>query len=275
MSVLSRTLRENLTLGLAERIWEGNKGKIRESRDQLLDRGYDSCKVDRMILREFTQFLRGLGPTALRGFGVGTAEYGDLGADSTTGGKSAARTYIEQKAIGMVVKSVNLDPEKGFGLTLANALETVLEDITDDDFTDMISSADGCHEVSYKIAVKALKIIEESESERLLRFAMLSLTQELGQDFIDGKFTNPIYVNIKEKFSKALSDIIDEEALAKSLSSELCGKFNLDNLLGGLGDTVGDAAGTMFSSFSGALQDIGDSIGDISFDTSPSIAGSN
>jgi len=266
MSKFHKPLRERLLRGMSERVWEENRPRLKESRNKLLDQGYDSVEIDRYILREFAGAMQNLGANVganiLRGLGVGTAEIGDVGADSATAGKSAARTYIEQKAIGMVVRAFQQDPEKGFGLTLTNALETVLEDVSDEDFLEMVSSTDGCYDVSYQIAVKALKIIEESESERLLKFAVNSIGQELGRDFMTGKLTEPIYINLKEKFSDALSDIIDEETLAKSLSSELCGKFNLDNLLSDLGDYAGDAYDSAMGQFSNAIN----SLGDMSFD---------
>lgn len=232
-------------------VLESNKKRVREYRNKLLDQGYDQIRVDENII----SMLSGMGQRAL---GLGASEFASPGeTESIFGGLGdGMRVAIEQTILETIVKKVGLDPYSGFGLTLKNAFERVLKNYSNDELADLLSGGQGCNDTAYKIAKEVIVIVEESEKERVLSFAMSSIGGQFGADFKQSPLTKGIYQNIREKFSEAFDDIIDEDAIASSLADTICDTFNMDSVLGFAKDQVGSAIDTTFGEFAGALSDM-------------------
>jgi len=202
---------------------------------------------------EFFSALTGL---ATRGAGLGASEYASQDSESLFGGMgSGVRTAVEQTALELVVNAVGLEPDVGFGLVLKNTLEQVIRKYSTGELQSMITDPGGCDEIAYEIALETLTILEESFKERALKMAIDSIGGELGQDFQKSPLFKPIYQNMREKFSEAFDDILDEETLARELSSVMCDQLSVDSILditkqatSSAYDAMIDEFGSMFSS---------------------------
>lgn len=232
-------------------IWESSKPIIKKYRNDLLDQGLDQVRVDESIY----SFLTGMGQRAT---GLGASEFVNPGdTESIFGGLSdGMRTSIEQSILEALVKKLGLDPYGGFGLTLKNAFERVLKKYSTDELTGLFSGGSDCNALAFEIAREVIIIIEESEKERVLSFAMNSIGGQFGADFKSSPLTKPIYQNIREKFSEAFDDLIDEDAMATSLAETICDTFTMDSVLGFMKDQAGSAVDTTFGEFANVMKDI-------------------
>lgn len=232
-------------------ILESNKTKIKNYRNKLLDQGHDQVRVDENII----SMLSGIGQRAM---GLGAAEFASPGeSESIFGGLSdGMRVAVEQTILEALVKKMGLDPYSGFGLTLKNAFERVLKNYSNNELSNLLSGGQDCNDTAFKIAREVIVIVEESEKERVLSFAMNSIGGQFGADFKQSPLTKGIYQNIREKFSEAFDDLIDEDAMAESLATTICDTFSMDSVLGFVKDSAGEAIDTTFGEFAGALSNI-------------------
>ena len=245
--LLAKLVKEEVEALFVQKYINQNKKILCEKRNRLLDAGYDSVRVDE-------NFISALSGIASRIGGLGLSEFTSDDSEDLFGGMSSGiRTALEQSALEAVVKAVGLDPALGFGLILKNTLEQVIRQYSNEELQEIFTSTEGCEEISYQIARETLVILEESAKERALKAAIDSVAGAVGQDFQDSAFFKPVYQNMREKFSEAFDDILDEEALARSLSSIICSKLNMDSMLDYSKDYLGSAANSTFGEFSNAI----------------------
>jgi len=245
--LLAKLVKEEVEALFVQKYINQNKKILSEKRNRLLDAGHDSVRVDET-------FISALSGIASRIGGLGLSEFTSDDSEDLFGGMSSGiRTALEQSALEAVVKAVGLDPALGFGLILKNTLEQVIRQYSNDELQAIFTSTEGCEEISYQIARETLVILEESAKERALKAAIDSVAGAVGQDFQDSAFFKPVYQNMREKFSEAFDDILDEEALARSLSSIICSNLNMDAMLDYSKDYLGSAANSTFGEFSNAI----------------------
>lgn len=247
---LNRLVKEELEATYIKQYIEKNRKKLCEKRNRLLDKGYNSKIID----ENFISALSGLGS---RFMGLGASEYMSPESEDLFGGMtSGVRTALEQSALEAIVKTVGLDPYVGFGLILKNTLEQVIRQYSTGELQKMFTDANDCANISYEIARETLKILEESSKERILKMALDQIGGELGEDFQKSPLFKPIYQNMREKFSEAFDDILNEDELAKSLSKTICDNLNLDSILGYAKDELGSAASSAFGEFSNSISSL-------------------
>ena len=247
--MINKMIMEEVEYHKSRKLWESKKPKLKAYRQKMLSLGHDKKRVDENIL----SMISGL---AQRGIGLGGAEYFDPESESIFGGISGGvRTAIEQSVLEAVVKKFGFDPYKGFGLTLKNALERVIRKYSNEELQELFTQ-EGCSPLAFEIAKETIIIIEESEKERVLGFAMASIGGQFGEDFKKSKLTKGIYQNIREKFSEAFDDLINEDEIAKSLAEIICETFSMEEILDFVKGTAGSAIDTTFGEFSNALSDI-------------------
>tara|TARA_B100000282_G_scaffold272651_1_gene228103 strand:- start:648 stop:1358 length:711 start_codon:yes stop_codon:yes gene_type:complete len=219
---------------------------IKEELELYSSRNTSSDEVER--LDEFVSTLAGL---ATRGAGLGASEFTSPESEDLFGGMSSGiRTALEQSALEAVVKAVGLEPDVGFGLILKNTLERVIRKYSTDDLQSMVTDPASCDAISYEIALETLTILEESFKERALKLAIDSIGGELGEDIQKSPLFKPIYQNMREKFSEAFDDILDEEQLARELSNFMCDQINIDSIIDSGKSFAGDAYDAMIGEFS-------------------------
>ena len=244
---LNSLINEEIESLYMQRYIEKNRAGLSEKRNRLLDEGFDSVRVD----EQFISALSGIGSRVL---GLGASEYTSPESEDLFGGMSSGiRTALEQTALEAVVKAVGLDANVGFGLVLKNTLEQVIRQYSTKELQKMFTSADDCRSISYQIAKETLIILEESAKERALKAAIDSVAGAIGQDFQNSPFFKPVYQNMREKFSEAFDDILDEEELAQSLSDIICDNFNMDSILGYAKDNIGSSFDSVFGNFSNSI----------------------
>lgn len=247
---LNRLIKEEIEALYILKYIDDNRKAINEKRNRLLDAGHDSVRVD----EQFISALSGIGS---RIGGLGLSEFTSDDSEDLFGGMSSGiRTALEQSALEAVVKAVGLDPALGFGLILKNTLEQVIRQYSTEELQQIFTSTEGCEEISYQIARETLVILEESAKERALKAAIDSVAGAVGQDFQDSPFFKPVYQNMREKFSEAFDDILDEEQLARSLSEIICDNISMDSILGYAKDSFGSSLDTTFGSFANAIADL-------------------
>lgn len=244
---LNQMIKEELQALYIQRYIQRNKKSLWEHKNRLFESGMTSKEIN----ENFISALSGLGSRVL---GLGASEFASDESEDLFGGMSSGvRTAIEQSALESVVKFVGLDPYTGFGLILKNALEQSIRQYSTGELMELFESAEGCERISYEIAREALIILEESAKERALKAAIDSVAGAVGQDFQDSPFFKPIYQNMREKFSEAFDEIIDEDELALSLSEIICDNFNMDAILSYAKDELGSSASSAFGEFSNAI----------------------
>ena len=237
-------------------LWESMRPKIRRIRKKLINRGYSPQRVDEQLLAEFNlSALSGIGSRVL---GLGASEYTGGESESLFGGMgTGVQTALEQSALEMVVKKLGLDPYRSYGLVVKNSLELVIKKYSAGELTQLFSGGKGCNKMAYDISKEVLVILEESSKERVLKFALDSIGGELGADFQNSPFFKPIYQNMREKFSEAFDNLINEESLAQSLSEIICETLNMSNMVDAAEEYIGTAANTAFGEFANAVGSIG------------------
>ena len=249
-SKLNSLIREELEGFYVKRYIDSNRKALNEKRQNMLNAGYDK----QLVNENFISALSGIGS---RIAGLGAAEYTSPESEDLFGGMSkGVRTAIEQSVLEAVVKTVGLDPYVGFGLVLKNTLEQVIRQYSTGELERVFTSADDCSKISYEIARETLKIIEESAKERVLKLSIDTIAGELGEDFQTSPFFKPVYQNMREKFSEAFDDLIDEEVLAGSLSEIICDNLNMDSILAFTKDKIGSAASSAFGEFSNSISSL-------------------
>jgi len=245
---INAMLKEEIEIIVSRKIFEQSRPKIKRMREEMIAEGANRRKLD----ENFLSLLSGMGQ---RVAGLGLSDFLPVGGSENLFGdmSQGMRVAIEQSILEAMVKKLGLDPYSGFGLTLKNTFEQVLKKYTNKEMSSILSDDATCKSISYDISKEVLQIIEESEKERLLGFAMKAILGELGANFQTSKITKPIYQNIRERFSEAFDNIFDEEAIARDLSKIICDNFNLDNALAFIGDQVQDSVGSAFSEFANAF----------------------
>jgi len=230
-------------------IWERKRVKIANIRKQLLDRGHDKDRIDEFAASSLAGLFS-------RGVGLGGSEYINPESDSIFGSDGGLaggiRVALEQTILEKIVTTMGLDPYVGFGLIMKNALEQAIRKYSDDELKDLFSGGD-CQIMAKNIAREVLIIIEESSKERVLKFALDSVAGELGQDFQNSNFFKPIYQGMREKFSSAFDDLIDEDEYSSQLAGVICQHMNVSNIFSTATDfaknELGDAAGEIGGMF--------------------------
>lgn len=245
---INAMLNEEMEIIVSRKIFEQAKPKIRKIRAEMLKEGADRQKID----ENFLSLLSGAGQ---RIAGLGLSDFLPMGGSENFFGdmSQGMRVAIEQSILETMVKKLGLDPYSGFGLTLKNTFEQVLKKYTSGEMSSILSDKATCKSISYEVSKEVLQIIEESEKERLLGFAMKAVLGELGANFQTSKITKPIYQNIRERFSEAFDNIFDEEAIARDLSDVICDNFNLENALAYVKDYTQDSVGSAFGEFANAF----------------------
>ena len=255
--IIRELIIEEVSIANNRVIWEQKRQKISVIRRKLIRRGYNPKRIDENI----GGVLSGL---FARGTGLGASEFVDAeseGAFFGDGGlTSGIRVAIEQTILEKIVNAVGLDPYTGFGLILKNALERVVRQYSQDQLAQLFSG-DGCQDIATDIAREVLVIIEESSKERVLKLAIDSIGGQLGQDFQNSSFFKPIYQGMREKFSSAFDDVIDEEKYAVQLGTLICKHMNVSSIFGTATDFAKDELGDAFSEFGTMFSDAMPSFG--------------
>jgi len=255
--IIEEIERENLRIA-----WGHKVGELRALREELVYKGYEVKTINENIASLFSGLFSRAG-------GLGMAEFLGPDSESIFGGEEGGfgaglRTVGEQYLLEAIVRKLQLDPYKGAGLIIKNALERVIRKYSEDDLQRLLSD-DDCYDVAYSISKEVLVILEESTKERILKFALDSIGGELGAQFQTAPFTKGIYITINEKFSEAFDDLVNEEEKAKELADIICNTISVENILNIAGESVEKAAETSLGTLGSALDGITDGISDIKF----------
>ena len=253
--IIRKLIVEELVIEKSRRKWEKNKKEINEIKERYIKQGHNKKTVNENISSLFSGLFGRAG-------GLGFAEF--LGPESQSlfgGGEdgigSGIRTVIEQNILESIIEKAGLDPHKGWGVLVKNALEQVIRRYSQDELQQLLSD-NSCHGIAFDIAKETLIILEESSKERILKFALDSVAGEFGVAFQTSPWTKGLYITIRERFSEAFDDLLSEDEVANSLADMICQSINIDNILATSKEALASGADSAFGSIASTFDQLGD-----------------